>query len=360
MDPHDEATINRAAHPDPRDPVKPSTWRLSRRSWAHALRRAGVEFVNDECYDLAGNLTYLSVLAAFPALLALVATLSLVGQEEATTAYVLRLLERWAPASVVDLVAGPIDGLTAHPSAGWVFGFSLAIALWSASTYVAAFGRAVNRIYDVSEGRPLWAIIPWNLLLTVVLIAVGSLVVLAVLLTGDVAKAIGDLGGVGAEALAWWEQSKWLLLVAAALVFTSGLYHFTPNVRLHYRPVTVGSATALAISALAVGGFRWWVGSFGVFNATYGVIGSVIVLLLGLWLINSALLFGAEVDAEIERARQLEAGIEAEVELQLPPRSDRMVRARLRADARWVAEGRALRESTRGTPAPAATEDGSE
>lgn len=110
-----------------------------------------------------------------------------------------------------------------------------------------------------------------------------------------------------------------------------------------FRWISLGAGVALVAAGLATVGFTVYVANFASYNATYGIIGSVIVLLLGLWIINTVLLFGAEIDAEIERGRQLQGGIEAEETIMLPPRDTRAAKKLADKHGRLVAEGEELR-----------------
>lgn len=346
MDDKDEATVENAqAAPHPEDPRKPR-WplQLGRGSWLYALRRAWWKFLVDLDMDGAAALTYYAIMSLFPALLAMVTLLSVVGQGEATTAWILEVLSSYAPPDVVDFLAGPINHLTTQSNAGWLLVVSTLIAVWSAGGYVGAFGRVMNRIYGVAEGRPIWKIIPYNVLLTVLTLLFGVATMLTVLLSGTVAKFVGDLFGVGNAAVEIWNNVKWPVLAVAAIFYMSCLYYATPNVKqTRFRWITIGSVIALVVMAIAVGAFTFYVSNFGNFNATYGAIGSVIVLLLGIWIINLALLFGGEMDAEIERVRQLQGGIEAESLIQLPPRDDRMIKVLARDEERFIEQGAEIR-----------------
>lgn len=347
MDDEQRATVARAeSAPPPDDPRKPQrVAQIAPSSWWYVFRRSSWKFLVNLGMDAAGALTYYSILSIFPALLALVSALGVIGQGRAATTWLVGFLSRHAPKDVVDLLSGPIQNLATERGAGIVLIVSLVIAVWSASGYVAAFGRTCNQIYGVAEGRPLWKIIPYNLLLTILTLAFGAIAMLTVLMSGNVARVIGDAVGLGAETQQFWGVAKWPLLALAAVVYTSLIYYATPNVRQpRFRWVTVGSVLALLVMAVAVVVFTQYVISFGTFNATYGVIGSVTVLLLGLWMVNVALVFGAEVDAELERVRELQGGIEAEDHIQLPPRDERMIVATAEAQQKFVDEARAIRE----------------
>lgn len=345
MEPEERHTLERAfTAPEPEDPRKPVwPWELTARSWRHVFRRTLIGVA--DIVDAAGTLTYFSVLSIFPALLAIVSTLTVFGQGDATVEWILQFLASiHTPEVVLDLLADPIRHLTQVTGAGWVLLVSLGVALFSASSYVAAFGRAMNRVYDVVEGRPLWKIIPYNLLVTLAILAFGVLVMATILTSGGLVFQLGAYVGIGAETLAWWQRTRWVILAASALPFLVALYHATPNVRQpRLRWTVMGAILALGALVLAAIGFSTWVSAFGLLNATYGIIGSFIIMLLGLWLMNAALLMGAEFNAEVERVRQLLAGLDADVEIQLPPRDTRAIRARARRDERLHAEARQIR-----------------
>lgn len=348
MDSNEKATFQNAeTAPHPEDPRKPrSPTQLGPDSWSYALRRAAWKFVVDIDIDVAGALTFFAMLSIFPALLALVAMLSVFGQGQATTAWLLDILSRYAPPDLVNFLAGPINHLVTQGNAGWVLVVSMVIAVWSASGYVGAFGRALNTIYGMTEGRPLWKIIPYNVLLTVLTLIFGVVAMLTILISGGVARVVGDVIRMGNETVLLWETAKYPVLLLGTITYISCLYYATPNVKQpRFRWITIGTVIAIAVMSVAVWGFVFFVSNWGNFNATYGVIGSVIVLLLGLWIINIALLFGGEVDAEIERVRQLQGGIAGEELIQLPPRDDRMLKALARTDQRFVEEGRRIREA---------------
>ena len=158
---------------DARKPDSPTD--LTRRSWSYAFRQAWAEFRRDECTDLAAGLTYYAVLSLFPALLAVVSLLGVFGQGASTTETVLELIGRIGQQGAVDQLRQPITQLTETNAAGFALVFGLLGALWSASGYVGAFGRAMNKVYEVDEGRPFWKLRPLNLAVTVVAVVLTVL-----------------------------------------------------------------------------------------------------------------------------------------------------------------------------------------
>lgn len=339
------ASARKAGAPSPNDPRKPAQpTELRAQSWKYAAQRAVKKFSADGCTDLAAALTYYSVLSLFPALLALVSIMGLVGQAEQTTALLLDMVGRATDPKVVETISGPVKALTQSRAAGWALAVGIVTALWSASAYVGAFSRAMNKVYGIDEGRPVWKLRPALLLVTFAAVVMVAAMALMLILSGSVATAVGEVLGVGPAALGVWNIAKWPVVGILAVILIAVLYYFTPNVRQpRFRWISVGAAVALVALVLASVGFGFYVANFSKYEKTYGTIAGMIVLLLWLWIMNLVLLFGAEVDAELERVRQLQAGIKAEVQLQLPPRGTAASIKKYGQREALVAQGRALR-----------------
>jgi membrane protein len=348
----DTSTTKERTAPDPDDPRKPDDVSdITKRSWGYVLKKTLREFTADQCTDLAAALTYYAVLALFPGLLAIVSILGLFGAAGQTTDTVLTLVSNLASEDAVSSLRGPIEQLTSTPAAGLAFVTGLLGALWSASAFVGAFGRAMNRIYQVDEGRPVWKLRPTMFgvtLFTVILLVIGALLLVV---SGPVAEAIGDIIGLGPAALLVWNIAKWPVLLVIAVVVVAVLYYWAPNIRQpKFRWMSLGSLLALLVWGIATVGFGFYVTNFGSYNATYGALGGVIVFLLWLWITNLALLFGAEFDAELERGRELQAGIAAEETIQLPPRDTTQSDKKAEQRAKDVLEGLRIRTSHGKTP----------
>jgi len=341
------AAARKADVPAPDDPRKPdSPTDLHKRSWMYVLRTTVREFVDDQCTDLAAALTYYAVLALAPALLAIVSLLSLVDRPEEVVDGIVDLASDAGAAQQVEALRPVLERLTDVPAAGFALVGGLVLALWSASGYVAAFSRGMNRIYEVPEGRPIWKLRPLLLLLTAVLVVIAVLVVALLVLSGPVAEGIGEAIGLSATVVTVWQVVKWPVVLVLAVVAVALLYQLTPNVRQpKFRWVSVGALFALVVWALATAGLAVYVANFSSYDETYGSLAGVVVLLLWLWLSNLALLFGAELDAELERGRELQAGIEAERRVQLPPRDTRASDKRAQRLEKDVELGRQLREA---------------
>lgn len=340
-------SVRRADAPSPDDARKPdSPTEITAPSWKFILRKTVREFSADQAFDLAAALTYYAVLAVAPALIALISLLSLVGQSEQVVEGMLEIAEELGPADAVETVQPIIDQFASNSAAGLGLLLGLLGALWSASGYVGAFSRAMNRIYDIDEGRPIWKLRPLMVLVTVVMLGLLALVVLGLVVTGPVAAAIGNAIGLGDAAVTAWNILKWPVVLALVVVVVATLYYATPNVRQpKFRWISLGAAVAIIVWVLASAAFGFYVSRFSTYDATYGSLAGVIVFLLWLWITNLALLFGAELDAELERGRQLQAGMAAEERIQLPPRDTRASEKKAVKAAEDVAEARALRES---------------
>jgi len=310
--------------PPPQRAAQPrSPARLSTRDWLAVLRRAGQQFLRDNVSDRAAALTYFGVLAIFPGILVLVSILGLVGRN--TTQRVLDNVHRLAPGGVnsfLDTVVRQVQGR--HTAAGIAAAVGLVVALWSASGYVGAFGRAMNGIYGVGEGRPITKLAPLRLGVTVILLVMLVASAVIVVVTGPVARTIGNALGIGSGAVLAWDVAKWpVLLVLVSLMF-SLLYWATPNVRQPgARWITPGGIMAVLAWLVISGLFAVYVSFSGSYNRTYGSLATVIVFLVWLWLSNTAVLIGAEVNAELQRQRLIDAGMPADVEPYLPLRDTR-------------------------------------
>lgn len=340
-----EARPERSPHPD--DPDKPeSPTDITKPSWTYVVRKALREFSEDECLDLAAALTYYSVLALFPMMIALLSLVGLFGQGRETVDTLLGVLRDVGAGSAADTLEPTLVQLSGGSGAGLAFVLGLALALWSASGYVGAFGRAMNRVYEIDEGRPIWKLRPVMLLVTLITVVLCALVALALVLTGPAAQAVGDAVGLGETAVTVWNIAKWPVMLFAVVLVIAILYYATPNVRQpKFRWLSVGAVVAIVVWIIASVAFGFYVANFSNYNRTYGSLAGVVVFLLWLWITNLALLFGAELDAELERGRQLQGGIAAEETIQLPPRDTKKSDKAAAKHEEDVARGRRLRES---------------
>ena len=296
---------------------------LRARGWLSTLKRTIHEFKEDNLTDWAAALTYYTILSIFPALIVLVSLLGLLGQNPQTTNALLKIVGDIGPSNAVDTFRGPIQSLITNKSgAGILLVVGLATALWSASSYVGAFMRASNQIYEIDEGRPFWKLRPAQLAITLLMVRLLALVGIAVVVTGPLASAIAGPIGLGGTAVTVWNIAKWPVLLAVMMLMLAILYYWTPNVKPpKFRWITPGSVVAVLLWIVASAGFAFYVANFGSYNKTYGSLGGVVIALIWLWISNVAVLLGQELNAELERERELQAGDRrAHDAIQLEPR----------------------------------------
>jgi membrane protein len=345
-DASESSTAKAGQAPDPNDSRKPdSPTDLDKPNWKYIAKKTLREFSKDQCPDLAASLTYYAVLSLFPAILALVSLVGIFGDPQKTTDALLQIVRGFVPAETADTVGGVVADLASAPAAGLTLVIGLATALWSASGYVGAFGRAMNRVYEVDEGRAFVKLRGTMLAVTLLAVVIVAILAGMLVLSGPVAEAVGGLIGLSGVFLTIWDIAKWPVMVALIIVIIAVLYYATPNVKQpKFKWMSLGSGIALFVFLLASVGFGFYVGNFGNYNKTYGALGGVIVMLLWLWILNMSLLFGAEFDAEMERGRQLQAGIKAEETIQLPPRDTKKSEKLQKQEEEDIQHGRELRE----------------
>ena len=297
------------------------------------IKRTLSEFSEDNLTDSAAALTYYAILSIFPALLALVAIVGLVGDPHTVTKEMTTLVTSIGPASAAQTFKAPIEGLTkSSGTAGILLIVGIASALWTASGYVGAFMRASNVIYEVEEGRSIIKLRPLQMLVTLVLVVLLALVLVALVLTGPLASKVGSAVGIGSTAVTVWNIAKWPVLLIVVSFMIALLYYASPNAKLRsLRSIVPGAFLAVVVWLVASAAFAFYVANFGSYNKTYGIIGGIIIFLVWMWITNVAILLGAEVNAERERSRQLRDGTPgAEREIQLDERSEPKARKRAR------------------------------
>jgi membrane protein len=289
--------------PDGRAPDSPTEV-----SKVGTLKRTFKEFSADNITDWAASLTYYAVLAIFPAIIALVSIVGLLGSS--TTQTLLDNIGTVAPGPAKDILTSAVKNLSSSKgAAGLAFVVGLALALNSASSYISAFTRASNAIYDVEEGRPIWKLKPQQIGITLVLLLLLVLVTVVVAVSGPLAKEVGKVVGVGDSAVKIWDIAKIPLILLAVSFMFAFLYKTAPNVRQPgFKFWSPGGVVALVIWIVASLLFAFYVATFASYNKTYGAMGGVVVFLIWMWVTNLAILFGAEFNSELQRSQQLEAG----------------------------------------------------
>ncbi|MEU1645247.1 YihY/virulence factor BrkB family protein [Micromonospora zamorensis] len=299
---------------------------LSWRTWRGVLVRSVQNFVNDNCSDWAAALTYYGVLAVFPSAIVIVALVGLVSSGEQTVDTIVELAGQVGAGSVLsddeDGVVGVIRTVVLDQSnPKLLLSFGLLGALWSASGFIGAFTRASNAIYGVDEGRPVWKLRPLQIGLAAITLVLLAVVALGLIVSGPVTDAVGDLINAGGLARTVWSVAKWPVLAMIMMSLLSLLFWIAPNVRQpRFRWLTPGGAVALVSWAVASFGFGLYVTNFSSYDTTYGSLGAAIAFLVWLYLSNSALMLGVQINAEVQRGRQLQAGDPDPEEPVLPPR----------------------------------------
>ncbi|MBQ0977043.1 MULTISPECIES: YihY/virulence factor BrkB family protein [Micromonospora] len=299
---------------------------LSWRTWRGVLVRSVQNFVNDNCSDWAAALTYYGVLAVFPSAIVIVALVGLVSSGEQTVDTIVELAGQVGAGSVLsddeDGVVGVIRTVVLDQSnPKLLLSFGLLGALWSASGFIGAFTRASNAIYGVDEGRPVWKLRPLQIGLAAITLVLLAVVALGLIVSGPVTDAVGDLINAGGLARTVWSVAKWPVLAMIMMSLLSLLFWIAPNVRQpRFRWLTPGGAVALVSWAVASFGFGLYVTNFSSYDTTYGSLGAAIAFLVWLYLSNSALMLGVQINAEVQRGRQLQAGDQDPEEPVLPPR----------------------------------------
>jgi membrane protein len=313
------------AAPSP-DAGPDSPTHLGGKDWLSALKRTVKEFSEDNVTDWAAALTYYGVLSIFPGLLVLVSLLGLLGPD--TTRTVTETVTDVAPGDIGKMLTDVINQVKGSGStASFAAIFGLVLAFWSASGYIAAFMRASNAIYDVPEGRPIWKTLPIRVGVTAVIGVMLIISAVIVVFTGDLARAAGDVIGVGAGAVTVWNIAKWPVLIILVSLMFAILYWASPNAKHGgFRWVSPGGIFAVLLWIVASAAFAFYLANFANYNKTYGALGGVIVFLVWLWISNIAILLGAEMDAELERARAIHAGHPADDEPFLQLRDDRKLK----------------------------------
>jgi membrane protein len=296
---------------------------LPKPSLVAVLKRARVEFRNDNLTTLAAALTYYAVLAAVPGLVVLFTALGWFGKN--VTSRVVTQVNAVAPGSSGHFVQTLLSQAQSHKSGTGITAIiGLAIALWSASSYVNGFRQASNVIYGIGEGRPVWKTVPLRIAVTAVAVVLLVICAVIVVVSGSIANEVGNAVGAGHTAVLLWNIAKWPILLVLVSVLLAVLFWASPNAKQPgIRWVSPGGVIAtlgwIALSAL----FAVYVTNFSNYNRTYGALAGIVVFLIWLWLSNIALLIGAEVNAELDHAKAIAKGLPEDVRPFAEPRDTR-------------------------------------
>lgn len=268
--------------------------------WGTILKRTAREVWTDHCLGLAAELAYYFFLALFPALLFIVALASFFPIDN-LIGIITNALARVAPSEVLAIIQNQIVAI-ARAKNGGLLTLGMVGTIWSTSSGVDAIIDTLNRAYDIHDARPWWRVRLLALAFTLAL-AVCVLISTVLVVAGpEIAEHVADWLKLGA-AFAWtWKIAQWPLIFVLVSLGVAVIYYFAPDVQQQWIWITPGSLFATFFWLVTSLGFRFYAKHFGSFNATYGAIGGVIVLLLWFYVSGLAVLVGAELNSEIEHA----------------------------------------------------------
>jgi membrane protein len=263
-----------------------------------------------ELIDRGAALTYYSVLSLVPALLVLFAVIGLFG-DEGTVDEVISIINDVGPAAADESARQPLETLIKQDAqSGTLLGIGLIAVLWTASAWTGSFFRASATIWGVDK-RPVWRAWPLRVALTFAFLLLLSSALLLIVLTGQLARSIGEALGIGDEVLRFYSFMKWPALLVVVTVLVALLYRMSPSKErgaTRWRVLTPGGAMAVIAWLVVSAGFEIYVNAFATYDTTYGSLGTTIAGLIWLWLTNLTLLMGVELDAALEFRSAKEVG----------------------------------------------------
>jgi len=268
--------------------------------WTDIVKRTGREMVADNCLNLAAQLAYYFFLALFPALLFLVAIVSFIPVHNLMDT-ITATLARVAPSEVISIIQDQITKI-AHEKNGGLLTLGILGTIWSTSSGVNAIIDTLNQAYGIQESRPWWKVKAIALALTIAL-ALFIVVSFALVVAGPtLAERVADWFNLG-KAFEWtWKIVQWPVVFALVSLAIAMIYYFAPDAEQEWIWITPGSVIATALWLIISLIFKFYIANFTSYNATYGAIGGVIVLMLWFYVSSLAILAGAELNAEIEHA----------------------------------------------------------
>lgn len=312
--------------------------------WRYALRRTYHGFFRHRVIDSGAALAFFASLAVFPAALALVSAVALGRSDGDAVDDILNIATIAIGPNAAQAIRSPLLSLLSLSSPGVSLGVGITLTLWSMSGYASAFGRAMNVIYDVQEGRRFVRFRSQMLLLAFAIMVIFAAMAVILLVTPSIAQAIGDQFRFGELLVVLWNVLKWPVLAALAVVGVGLLYYFTPTIKHpEVRWVSYGALFAIGGWAIATVGFAIYVITFSDYDRVYGILGGAVVLLVYAFISNFVLVLGGELDSQIIRVRYLQSGVEAEGVIPLPLRSSKRNLALARHQSLDMVDGRTIR-----------------
>jgi membrane protein len=306
----------------PREHERLGARRRGLRAAPAVLLRTGRAFYDDQMTHHAAALTYYALMSLFPALLLAVSILGLIGQYPATYDAILGYLRDVVPPSaLVPLDSSLRAALQQKGTATTTLAISVVVTLYGTTGALEAARRALNVVFDADGGRRFLTRKAVDIVSTAVLMALILVSLVLVFVGGSLAEDLLGFLGLGKAVVDIWDIARWPGAVAVAMLVFSFIYYVTPDVRQRsFRWVTPGAVAGVSLWLVASAGFSIYLSSVADVGAVYGAFAGAIVLVVWLWLTNVALLFGAELNAEIEREQQLGEGVPEHETLDLPNR----------------------------------------
>ena len=275
-----------------------------------------LSFYSDQGTHHAAALTYYALMSLFPTLLLAVSLLGVLGEYPSTYNAIVNHLRGVVPATTLaPLNTAVRAALKSKGTALASLVIAAATALYGATGYLEAARRALNVVFDAHCGRSFVRRKITDVLSTVVLLVLVLTTLLLMFAGGGIADEV-----LGSQAASIWRVARWPGALSIALLVFSSVYYITPDVRQRsFRWITPGALAGVSLWLAASAAFSTYLANFGSFNVTYGSFAAAIILLVWLWLTNVALFFGAEVNAEIERVKEIDEGVPESETLDLPP-----------------------------------------
>lgn len=280
-----------------------SLWKLGGLRWLDLGKRVWAEINEDDVWGRAAQLAYYFLLAFFPLLIFLTATLGLIlesgeGLRESLFSYLSQVM----PVSAFQLVNTTMNEILVSSNAGKL-SFGLLAALWAASNGMGAITQALNVSYDLRESRPWWKQRLVAIALTVALSVLVITALLLILWGGQLADFLAAHFRLGGFFTIAWKTIQWPIVLAVMITSFALIYFFAPDIKdQKWKWLTPGAAIGVVLWLLVSFGFKLYLHYFNSYNATYGSLGAVIILMLWLYFTGTAILIGSEINSEIENA----------------------------------------------------------
>ena len=344
----DSETLNPLAafgNPGLRERRNSASYRaLDRQALLYAARRAYHGFFLHRGLDSAAALTFFSALAIFPSVLAVVSVVSLLDPDGGAIKVILNVVDAFVPQSTVDTTRLALEQFTKTPEPVVTLVVGLGLTIWTVASYATAFGRMVNTVYEIQEGRRFLELRALMLIEAVALIVLLFVLSISVIATPELARSIVSAFGWLPLVADVWNVLRWPGLLLLAVFTIVVLYYGTPNIRRpRVRWLSVGATVSIIAWTLTTAGYSIYVSSFSAYDRLYGLLGGAIITLIWLFLSNLVLVIGVEVDAELTRARELLAGVEAEQTIPVRMRDNYRNTVLARRLSRDITEGREIR-----------------